>query len=92
MITNAFLYIVYGWLTGLRAVLSNVLGAGDVHPMGALVGSVNTASSYISATYATLPDTMIALLGCLAFLLVFLGVYGLYLIIRWAYQKIPGVT
>ena len=92
MIVNAILYLIFLWITGLAIVLDK-LGLGDVAANNAFTAGIAAAKTYIAISYEILPLTIIALFAVpIAAMLVYEGLLGVYKLLRWAYQKIPGIN
>lgn len=89
MISNAILFLIAGW-EGILGTL--VSGFSDVAPSSFIVNGVSTANGYVAVSYATLPNTTVAILVSLAILLVFEGGFAAYKLLKWGYSKIPGIT
>ena len=87
MITEYFIDLVYFFVLGV----ANLVGSfGDVVPNNNLTSSlVNFKSYYVSlAEYIPL-NTILAIV---AFELAFESIYFIYKLIRWGYQKVPGIN
>lgn len=84
MITSAFLYVILGfvnWALGLLPLVSM-----DSN----IANAILPASGYISSIGQVFP--VLTLMAILAFVLAFDAVWILYQVIRWVYQKIPGIN
>lgn len=87
MIGNALLWVIHLFLS----FVANLLSAyPDVTPNASITGAVSTANSYFSALQDFIPND--AILGATGALLFFELAYAAYKVIRWAYQKIPGIN
>jgi len=91
MISNAILYLVYVWLSGIAGLIT-AAGFSDVVPNTSIVSGVSTAGGYLHVAYNVMPGTTVVLLACVVLLLVFEGGLASYKLIKWGYQKIPGIT
>jgi len=89
MISNAILYVIYFFVSGIGLLLSNT---SDVTANASLTAGVSSASGYLGVAYAIMPGTTVSLLVCLGVLLVFELALATYKIVKWGYQKIPGIT
>lgn len=87
MILNGILLLVHLFLAWL---ITYILPAGDVSASAAVVSAVSTAGGYLAALRDFIPSTTILLATGALFVFEFL--YAVYKMIRWAYQKIPGVN
>lgn len=87
MILNALLLIVHGLLGFIAALVST---QPVVLPDTNMVAAVSTANGYIAAVKDFIPNGTI--LAATAFLLFFELAYAGYKVVRWGYQKIPGIT
>jgi len=63
---------------------------GDVPDNNAITTSITTFKSYYLSINDFVPLNTI--LAIVAFSLTFEGVYFLYKMIRWGYQKVPGIS
>ena len=87
MITNAFIYILYLIVYGITAPLRLF---SDVSLDSNFLGSVTTASDYISAFNTFLP--LVTLLSIFGLFLAFEGSYFTYKLIMWVIKKIPMIN
>lgn len=87
MIANALLYVIHLFLAFIAHLLS---AYPDVTPNSNIVSAVTTANGYIRALNDFIPNTTI--LAATGALLLFEIAYAAYKVIRWAYQKIPGIN
>lgn len=87
MITDALLGMLLGFL---NLVLSFFTTQADVPLNNSITSAVTVASGYYHALDAFLPfGTIFAII---AFDLTFEGVYFIYKLVRWAYQKVPMIN
>lgn len=87
MITDALLGILLAFINGIASYFTM---QADVPISNLLTTSITTAAGYYSAMNILFPfDTLFAIV---AFELVFEGIFFVYKLIRWAYQKVPGVN
>lgn len=87
MITRFLLDLVYGFAYGLSLVVSSF---GDVPENNLITTAISAMSSYYSALNDYLP--LNTLIQIAFFLIVYHGAVFLYKLIRWGYQKVPGIT
>ena len=87
MIVNAILQIFYAFSYGISLVVSSF---GEVSTNNAVTTSVTAFKTYYMSVNAYIPiDTILAIV---AFDLAFEGAMFLYKLVRWGYQKVPGIT
>lgn len=87
MIVGFLLNIVYYFVYGVSLVVSQF---GDAPDNSAITTSITTLKTYYMSLNAYFPlDTIIAIVG---FSLVFEGIVFIYKLIRWGYQKVPGIS
>lgn len=87
MITKFILDIVYAFAYGLSLVVSSF---GEVPQNTAITSAISTMGSYYSSLNDYLPlDTLIQIA---LFLIVYHSAVFLYKLIRWGYQKVPGIN
>lgn len=87
MIVDFLIKIVYYFVYGITLVVSQF---GDVPDNNAITTSIATLKTYYVSLNSYMPlDTILAIV---AFSLTFEGVYFLYKLIRWGYQKVPGIS
>jgi hypothetical protein len=87
MIVDIFLDILYQFLRGISLLVQNW---GEVTPDNRItVSLVEFKNHYLSLNQYLPIDTI---LQVVAFVIFFEGLVFLYKMIRWGYQKIPGVT
>lgn len=87
MITTALLNIIYIFVLGITFVVSQF---GEVSTNNALTTSIVTFKTYYTSLNDFLPlDVLVAII---AFDLAFEGFVFLYKMVRWGYQKVPGIT
>lgn len=84
MITTAFLYTILAFVNWAITQLP------PVDPSSSLASSFAAAGGYISPITAVFPLT--TFMACLSFVLVFDLGWIIYQVIRWVYQKIPGIS
>jgi hypothetical protein len=90
MITNAILFLVYIWVDGIALLLSS---AHDVTPTPWIVSSVTTTAGYLNLLWSIMPYTIAAIVGgALVSILAFELILATYKLIKWGYQKIPGIS
>jgi len=87
MITQGLLFVLYAFLF---VVTSPLRLAADVTSNSTIVSSIVTANGYLNSI--PFAYTLASILGALAVLTAFEVAYYGYKIIRWVYQKIPGIT
>jgi len=87
MITNLILQIFYSFAYGISLIVSSF---GEVSTNNAITTSVTAFKTYYMSVNAYIPlDTILAIV---AFDLAFEGIVFLYKLVRWGYQKVPGIT
>jgi len=87
MITTGILYLIYFFIT---AVLSPLLLFDDVTIPTSITSSISSASSYLHILDTVIPiDSLIAIISIVV--IIETGIFT-YKLIRWVYQKIPGVN
>jgi hypothetical protein len=87
MITTFILNLIY---YAVSAILSPLLLLPDASFPSNVVSAIASASSYISILNVILPaDTLMTIVG--AFLAVEVAIFT-YKLIKWVYNKIPGVN
>lgn len=87
MITNFILNVVYIFVLGITQLLSSF---GEVPLNNSLTTSIITLKTFYMSLNAFIPLETIA--AIIAFDLAFEGIYVLYKLIRWGYQKVPMVN
>lgn len=87
MITTILLNIIYVFVLGITSIISQF---GDVTANGAITSSIATISSYAVALNEFIPLTV--LIAIILFELTFETAVFTYRLIRWGYQKVPGVN
>lgn len=87
MLTDLFLSLVYEFVSLIARIVSNW---GTVSADNGISTSILAVKSYYLALYDFIPLTTIIAIAI--FVLVFEGIYGTYKLVRWGYQKIPGVN
>ena len=84
MITSAFLFAILG-------VVNYFVGLLPLATTSSAIGTAMVAASgYVSSINQVFP--VITLMAIVSFILTFDGLWLLYQMIRWAYQKIPFVN
>lgn len=87
MITDILLNIIYQFVYTISLAVSSF---GDVAADNNITTAITTFKTYYVSLNSYLPiDTIVAIV---AFSLAFEGVYFLYKLIRWGYQKVPGIS
>lgn len=87
MITNAILDIIYRFVLGVSLVVASF---GTVDDNNLVTTSIVTLKTYYNSLNAFLPiDTIVSIV---AFSLAFEGIYFIYKLVRWGYQKIPMIN
>lgn len=87
MIVTALLNVVYVFVLGITTVIAQF---GDVSANNSITSAVVALKSYYTSLDAFLPlGTIIAII---AFDMAFEGIVFTYKLIRWAYQKVPGIS
>jgi hypothetical protein len=90
MITNGLLYMIYAWVDGIALLLSSFA---NVTPNAWIVSGVTTAGGYFNLLWSIMPLSIYAILGgALVLLLGFELALATYKLIKWGYQKIPGIS
>jgi hypothetical protein len=84
MITTAFLYLILSFVNWAVSQLP-AISTND-----SIVTSLTTASGYISGIAQVFPVG--TLMACVGFVLAFDAGWIIYQVIRWVYQKIPGIN
>lgn len=87
MITDALLGILTSFL---NFVFSYFATQADVPLNNGITTAVTFASTYYTAMNAFFPFSTI--FAIIAFELTFEGIYFIYKLIRWGYQKVPGIN
>jgi len=87
MISNAFLLAIHGLLS---FIVQHLLPAGSVATNSGIISAITTVNGYFAALSDFFPNT--AIFAATAVLFVFELAYAGYKVIRWGYQKIPGIT
>lgn len=87
MITDLIIDLFYYLGVGISLAVS---WAGDVPANNDFVSGILTIRDYYIALSDIFP--MVVILAIVAFVAGFEIVYGTYKLIRWAYNKIPGVN
>lgn len=87
MITDTLLGLL---LNFVNAITSYFTTQADVPMSNAIATSVTTAAGYYAAMNALFPFSTI--FAIIAFELLFEGIFLVYKLIRWAYQKVPGIS
>lgn len=87
MITSGLLYLLFAFI---KIITLPIRYLGDVSPDNRLSTAIAEASGYISAVDSFLPiNTLLIVFGVLVGYEVILA---LYKVIKWVYNKIPGVN
>lgn len=86
MITNALLSMLIAFLNGVLSLLGS---QGDVPINNGLTSAVATAGAGFAAIAPIFPVAL--LIAANLFILKFDGIHLVYKLIRWGYQKIPGI-
>lgn len=87
MITDALLSMLLAFVNFITSYFTT---QADVPVSNFLTASITTVAGYYSAMNIIFPfDTMFQII---AFELTFEGVFFIYKLIRWAYQKVPGIN
>jgi len=87
MITTLLLNIVYVFALGIVAVISTF---GDVSQNSAITSALSEMAGYYMSLNDYLPiDTIVAII---AFDLAFELAMFIYKLVRWGYQKVPGIS
>lgn len=87
MITTILLNIIYVFVLGITSVISQF---GDVSQNNAITDALATMSAYLVALNDFLPVS--TLLAIIAFELAFEASVFTYKLVRWGYQKVPGIN
>lgn len=87
MILTAILNFFYN---GIVFILGYFINKPDVAANTGFAGAIALASTYYAALAAFMP--FVSIIVVLAFDLTFEGIYFVYKMIRWAYQKIPMIN
>lgn len=87
MLTDLFLTLVYEFVSLIARVVSNW---GTVSSDNAIASSILAIKSYYLALSDFIP--VLTIVAIVVFILVFEGIYGTYKLVRWGYQKIPGIN
>jgi len=87
MISGYFLDLIYYFVLGIAQLVGSF---GDVVADNAITSSIVTFKSYYMSLADYLPLNTI--LAIVAFDLAFEGIYFIYKLIRWGYQKVPGIN
>jgi hypothetical protein len=87
MITYALIQV---FSAVLFAITSPLLLLSNVTTNSSIVSAIATAGGYLGGV--PFVDTILSILGSMAFLVTFEAFFWAYKGIRWLYRKIPGVT
>lgn len=87
MITDALLNLIYFFVSGIVLIFS---AFGDVTVSASITSGIEAIKPYYIALEGILPIATI--LSIIAFDVVFEGSLLLYRLIRWGYQKVPGIN
>jgi hypothetical protein len=87
MISNGILFLIH---VLLAFIVQHVLPAGSVASNSALTSAITTTGGYFVAISDFFPNT--AIFAATAAVFVFELFYAGYKVVRWGYQKIPGIT
>jgi hypothetical protein len=88
MITNAILYVLHVFLSAVAALLAKYVGVATAN--AGFVAAVSNANGYLAAVKDFVP--VVSLVGMFGIVIVFEGSLWAYKIIKWGYQKIPGIN
>lgn len=87
MITTILLNIFYLFALGITVIVSNF---GDVSESSQIATGLSEMAKYYVSLNEYLPiDTLLAII---AFDLIFEASVFIYKLVRWGYQKVPGIT
>jgi hypothetical protein len=84
-ILNALYNAIYLILTPIRSLPDATLPGG-------FTSAIATVSSYVALLYSVLPITCTALLSIFSLVIAYETALLSYKLIKWLYNKIPGVT
>jgi len=87
MIADAFINTIYAFVYVISLAVSSF---GTVSENNAITESITAIKSYYISLNDIYPIDVI--LAIVAFELAFEGTVFLYKMLRWAYQKVPGIT
>lgn len=87
MITDFIITIIYGFVYAISLAVSSF---GTVSENNAISSAITVMKGYYMSVDAFIPISTI--LAIVAFDLAFEGVVFLYKLLRWGYQKVPGIT
>jgi len=87
MITTVILNIFYVFVLGIVSLLSSF---GDVQVSGSIASGIDAMKPYYVALDPILP--MATILGIIAFEIVVDTAILTYRLIKWGYQKVPGIN
>lgn len=87
MISTILLNILYLFALGITTIIATF---GDVSANSAITTGLSTMATYYMSLNEYLPiNTLVAII---AFDLVFELAVFIYKLVRWGYQKVPGIT
>ncbi len=87
MIADALILTVYTFVLGINSLLASFGSVGENNDISNAIISIK---SYYMALNEIAPIDVI--LGIVAFSLAFEGFVFIYKLIKWGYQKIPGIS
>lgn len=87
MIGDAFFNLIYVFVLGINSLLASF---GEVSQNNNITSAISNLKGYYISLNTIVPiDTILQIV---AFALAFEGFVFLYKLIKWGYQKIPGIT
>ena len=88
----ALLIQVFLGLAVVGALLGALVALGNVIPTSTIETGITTANSYIHVLYGIFPLTTTGLLVILGLLFAVETFIGVYKIVKWVWNKIPGIN
>ena len=79
-------------LAALFVVITPILLLPDVSLPGNVSSAIATAGGYIGLIAEVAPATIVSIMAIFALVLIIENTHFGYKLIRWVYQKIPGVS
>lgn len=85
MITALFLFPVLAFILGLVSLLP----ADNAAVPTAMLGTISAVNGYLGALYATIPNSVVALLSVIAFFVIYETAIFTWKGINWILRRIP---
>jgi len=84
----AFSFLIF-LVKALTSAISNLPNA-SISPQ--IAGAFSSVSQYLGIIYSVAPFTFTALFSVIAAIVAAEGYVVIYKVVKWAYQKIPGIS